>query len=269
MMSVGPYSIRIVIILIAAIVAWLIARLVAKYCSDAQPNIVSSLIFDALLVGLFIARMTFVLVWWNDYIAKPWTILAIGDGGFYAASGILSASAWIWWKTRQEKRLRKPVYVGVLAGLIAWGGASGGLEWMQKSSPMLPALELSTLDSKSMMLTSFAGKPVIVNLWASWCPPCRKEMPVFMQVQTDYQDIAVVMINQGETLQEITDFLALEELKLEHVLRDPVSKTMQEFGARGLPTTLFFDAEGRMVHSHMGEMTMPSLKHNIKKYLME
>ncbi|MBL1459055.1 MAG: TlpA family protein disulfide reductase [Methylophaga sp.] len=269
MISIGPYSIRIVIIMIAAIVGWLLSRFIAKYFSNIQPKTASSLYFDAFLVGIFIARMTFVLVWWNDYIATPWTIVAIGDGGFYAASGIIAAIAWIWWKTRQEKRLRKPVYAGMLAGLIAWGGASGGMAMIQPSSPSLPELELSTIDSKPHMLTSYVGQPVVVNLWATWCPPCRREMPVFMKAQSDYQDIAVVMINQGESMQEITSFLASEGLELEHVLLDQTSKTMREFGARGLPTTLFFDAEGRMVHSHMGEMTMPSLKNTIKKFFME
>lgn len=269
MISIGPYSTRIVIIVIAASMAWLFSRLFAKHFSSTQPSTASSLVFDAFLVGILIARATFVLVWWNDYIASPWAILAIGDGGFYAASGIFGAIAWIWWKTRREKRLRKPVYAGMLAGLIAWGGGSAGVALMQPSFPSLPELELSTIDSQPLMLTSFSGQPVVVNLWASWCPPCRREMPVFMEAQAEFQDIGVVMINQGESLQEITNFLASEALELEHVVLDQTSKTMRVFGARGLPTTLFFDAEGRMVHSHMGEMTMPSLKNNIKKFFIE
>ncbi|MDK7178355.1 hypothetical protein QP445_13090, partial [Micrococcus luteus] len=71
--------------------------------------------------GLVTGRLTFVLIWWSDYIAAPWSILAVGDGGFYPAAGVPVAVAWIWWRTRHEQSLRKPVYAGVLAGLMAWG----------------------------------------------------------------------------------------------------------------------------------------------------
>ena len=264
MISVGPFSIRVVIIVLAAIVAWVASRLVARRLIGSGAKHASSLIFDALMVGLVTGRLTFVLIWWSDYIAAPWSILAVGDGGFYPAAGVPVAVAWIWWRTRHEQSLRKPVYAGVLAGLIAWGGAGGSLALLHESAPSLPALELSTIDSEPVSLTSFAGKPVVVNLWATWCPPCRREMPVFVQAQADYPDLAVVMINQGESIQAINAFLKSEGLELEHVLLDPSSAMMREVGSRGLPTTLFFDAQGKMLDAHMGEITMPSLKNTLK-----
>lgn len=265
MISVGPFSIRIIMILSAVIVAWLVTRLFARSIPDVQPKIASGLIFDALIVGLLIGRISFVLVWWSDYIASPWAILAMGDGGFYAVVGIPAAVVWLGWKTRKDPRLRKPVYMGVLVGLIVWSSALGGLKLLQQSAPSLPEIELSTLDSQPLTLTRFSGQPVVVNLWASWCPPCRKEMPVFAQAQAEYPGIAILMVNQGESLQTITTFLASEGLELGYVLLDPAAKVMREFGAHALPTTLFFDAEGKMVHSHMGEITLPSLKNTINK----
>ena len=89
-------------------------------------------------------------------------------------------------------------------------------------------------------------------------------MPVFVQAEADYPDLAVVMINQGESTQAINAFLKSEGLELEHVLLDPSSAMMREVGSRGLPTTLFFDAEGKMLDAHMGEITMPSLKNTLK-----
>lgn len=265
MINLGPFSIRVVIIVVAAIVAWLVTRVAARHLADLQPKIASGLIFDALLVGLLVGRLAFVLVWWNEYIASPWSILAIGDGGFYAAVSITAGVAWIWWKTRKDYQLRKPVYTGIMVGLIVWTAAVGGLNLLQQSAPSLPEIELRTLDSQPVSLTSFSGQPIVVNLWATWCPPCRREIPVFVQAQAEYPDIAVVMINQGERLQAITDFLTSESLELEHVLLDPASLVMREFGAHALPTTLFFDAEGRLVHSHMGELTLPSLKNTINR----
>jgi hypothetical protein len=69
------------------------------------------------------------------------------------------------------------------------------------------------------------------------------------------------MINQGESTQAINAFLKSEGLELEHVLLDPSSAMMREVGSRGLPTTLFFDAEGKMLDAHMGEIHAKPEKH--------
>jgi hypothetical protein len=68
-----------------------------------------------------------------------------------------------------------------------------------------------------------------------------------------------VLVNQGEGRAEIDAFLQEQSLALEHVLLDPHSQTMRDTGARALPTTLFFSADGRLVDTHMGELTRASL----------
>lgn len=78
------------------------------------------------------------------------------------------------------------------------------------------------------------------------------------------------MVNQGEQASVIQSFLEQEGLVFNHVLRDPASDTMRVMGARGLPTTLFFDSDGRLVDTHMGELTMASLKNTItRRYAQE
>jgi len=129
----------------------------------------------------------------------------------------------------------------------------------------MPALELASLDEQPVNLDAYAGRPVVLNLWASWCPPCRREMPVFQQAQAAFPDIAFVMVNQGESAQQARAFLARERLAFNDVLLDPASQAMRAMGSRGLPTTLFFDAQGRLVHTHLGELTMASLKHTVSR----
>jgi len=90
-------------------------------------------------------------------------------------------------------------------------------------------------------------------------------MPVFEQAQVAFPEIAFVMVNQGEQAPAIRSYLEREGLTLDHVLRDPASDTMRVMGARGLPTTLFFDSEGRLVDMHMGELTMASLKNTLAR----
>lgn len=101
---------------------------------------------------------------------------------------------------------------------------------------------------------------MVINLWATWCPPCRREMPVLAQAQSVFPDVVFVMVNQGESAPAIHAFLEREGLQFAHVLRDPTSLTMHAVGSRGLPTTLFFDEQGRLTDSHVGELTMARLK---------
>ena len=192
-------------------------------------------------------------------------MIAIGDGGFAWWVGIPVAVAWVWWKTRAAGTLRRPALAGIMAGVAIWVAANGMLSLMLQSAQPLPDLQLSTLDERPISLNTYTGRPVVLNLWASWCPPCRREMPVFEQAQKELSGIAFVLVNQGENARQAQAFLDDEGLELTDVLLDPSSTAMQAMRSRGLPTTLFFDAHGRLVDSHLGEITMASLKDKLSR----
>ncbi|NYT66644.1 TlpA family protein disulfide reductase [Alcaligenaceae bacterium] len=265
MIGIGPFSIQVVIIVIAVLLAWVTARLVARRVPDVSHKAAGSMVLDAVMWGLLAARCAFVIGWWEDYLAAPMSIIAIGDGGFTWWVGVAVALAYIAWRTRLATTLRGPVLTGVASGLIAWFMAGGVLGLLQNSAPPLPDVQLVTLDDRSVALSAYAGRPVVLNLWASWCPPCRREMPVFEQAQVEFPEVAFVLVNQGESLQQAQDFLQNEHLTLTDVLLDSRSELMRVLGARGLPTTLFFDAQGRMVDSHLGEITMAGLKDKMRR----
>lgn len=147
------------------------------------------------------------------------------------------------------------------APLGAEAMAVGGLT--QQGAPALPDLQLATLHNRPISLRSYAGQPVVLNLWATWCPPCRREMPVLEQAQAAFPDVAFVLVNQGESAQQAQAFLESEGLALTNVLFDPSSETMQALRTGGLPTTFFFDAQGRLVDLHLGEITMVDLEDKI------
>ena len=136
----------------------------------------------------------------------------------------------------------------------------------QQAAPSLPDLQLVTLEERPAHLSSYMGTPVVLNLWATWCPPCRREMPVLEQAQTAFPDVAFVLINQGESAQQANMFLESEGLNLTDVLLDPSSEAMREMRAGGLPTTFLFDAQGRMVDLHLGEITMADLEAKISRH---
>lgn len=265
MVSVGPFSVQIVAVFAAVLVAWAVARMVAKRLPDSPYKAAGGMLMDAVFLGFVAARLGYIAQWWEEYAQSPMSMIFIGDQGFSWWVGVLAALAFIGWRTRSTRALRRPVFVGITAGLLAWFAAGGVLDLLQRSAPPLPALALATLDEKPVVLNSYTGRPVVLNLWASWCPPCRREMPVFEQAQAQYPDIAFVMANQGESAQQTRAFLEAEGLQLKDVLLDPASQTMQAVASSGLPTTLFFDEHGRLVDTHLGELSMASLKNTVSR----
>ncbi len=208
MTSVGPFSVQAAALVAAALLAWLIALGLARVLPGDTDRRAPSLLVDALLVGLLAARLAYVLRWWPQYAAAPASIVAIGDGGFSAWAGLAAALALLAWRLRRRPAARRPVLGGLLVGLAAWGIAQGVLGSVRDNAPPLDTLAISTLDAKPVAPGRFAGKPVILNLWASWCPPCRREMPVLAQAQAAHPELTVLMLNQGEDASTVRGFLA-------------------------------------------------------------
>lgn len=265
MIGIGPYSIRVVIVFAAALIAWATARILARRLPGAAARAAGGVVFDALLLGLLAARLGYIVQWRDEYSRSPLSMFAIGDGGFSWWIGIPAGLLFAWWRTRSARTLRLPALSGIAAGVVAWFVAGAAIDLLQRSAPPLPSLELATLDARPVALDSYRGQPVVLNLWATWCAPCRREMPVLEQAQKDYPRIAFVMANQGEGAQQARAFLEREGLAFEHVLLDPSSRLVREVGTRGLPTTLFFDAQGRLVDSHLGELTSARLRSMVSR----
>lgn len=267
MMSIGPFPVKVVGVFAAILLAWLVTRAVAKRMADVSPKLAGAVLFDAVFWGVIAARLGYIAQWWEDYFATPVSMLAIGDGGYSWWIGVPAALAFAWWRTR-TMRVRRPVLAGIATGVAAWF-TTGLVVGLLHHSPPLPELHLNTLEEQPISLLSYQGRPTVVNLWATWCPPCRREMPVFEQAQAEFPGMDIVMVNQGESAQQAQAFLESQGLTLSDVLLDPFSRTMHAVGARALPTTLFFDAEGQLVDSHMGELTMASFKSNMSRHFAQ
>lgn len=266
MIGIGSISIQVIVAVVTVILAWVVARKAARMLPDAPYKAAGASLLDAVFWGGVTARLGYIAQWWPDYSAAPMSMIAISDGGFTWWVGLPVAVAFVWWRTRSMVILRRPVLAGILSGVVIWVVANGVLSLMLRSAPPMPDLTLMTLDERPVSLGSYAGRPVVLNLWASWCPPCRREMPAIAQAQSAFPEVAFVVVNQGETPQQARAFLESEGLNLKDVLLDPSSQAMQAVQSRGLPTTLFFDAQGRQVDSHLGEITMASIKDKISRH---
>jgi thiol-disulfide isomerase/thioredoxin len=119
--------------------------------------------------------------------------------------------------------------------------------------PQAPAFDLKDPDGRSVRLADFRGKPLIVNFWATWCPPCREEMPS-MQRAADLvsnEGIRLVAINVGEDADTVSQYLMEARLDLP-VLLDETSGVVMSYPVRGLPTTFVVDADGRLAYVATG-----------------
>ena len=144
------------------------------------------------------------------------------------------------------------------AASFAWSAAAAsdaaGLLDPVPEQPEAPGFELQGPDGKTYSLADMRGQPVIVNFWATWCPPCRAEMPSMQRAweQLDGQGVMVVAVNVGERKEEIDAFV--EQVQVDFPLpMDTDMSVSQSWPMRGLPTTFVVDADGRLVYRAQGE----------------
>ncbi|MGZ8287636.1 MAG: TlpA family protein disulfide reductase [Telluria sp.] len=227
---------------------------------------IAPVLVDMLLVGMVTGRVAFVAVWFDQYRAAPLSMLDIRDGGFLAWAAIVAALVWGAWRAKKQEQLRNPLAAGVLAGALAWfmSGAPAMMEMQHGKS--VPAVSLTTLEGATVVLPELTrGRPAVLNLWATWCPPCIREMPVLAAAQRRDMGISFVFTNQGESAATVAAFLRERGLKLDNVLLDPSSATAKAVGSSGMPTTLFFDASGQLVDAHLGAVSDASLAEKLAK----
>lgn len=114
--------------------------------------------------------------------------------------------------------------------------------------------QLENLDGETISLSDFRGTPVLVNFWATWCPPCRAEMPLIQSYSDQYYpDLIVLAVNVGEDEATVRGFVEEFQLNL-IVLLDREEKVVNQYLIRGYPTSLFIDHRGVIQAMHIGEL---------------
>ena len=128
----------------------------------------------------------------------------------------------------------------------------GKIDRSRKGSEM-PDFQLTDPAGKALRFASLKGKPVLINLWATWCAPCVAELPQLNQLAIDNPAIRVLTVNQDmDKLEKVPAFLVQKGgAKLEPWLNPDNSLTFQ-FGAETLPATVYYDANGREVWRIVG-----------------
>ncbi len=121
-------------------------------------------------------------------------------------------------------------------------------EFIPESAPQpAPETGFTDADGKPVSFADFKGKPLVVNLWATWCQPCLKEMPSLDRLQSALDGklaVAAVSEDHGGAVATFVAALGLQKLK---IYLDPKSDVGHAFNVRGLPTSIVIDAKGRVV----------------------
>jgi thiol-disulfide isomerase/thioredoxin len=135
-----------------------------------------------------------------------------------------------------------------------------------------PAFALEDMDGKGYTLDNFENKVVLINFWATWCPPCRREMPSMERLYQALgdEDFVVLAVNQWETPDHVFAYMGqLDVYPSFPILFDPQGRISLDYGVDGLPTSFLIDRQGRVVRRAIGgrEFDHPDIQALIREYL--
>ena len=164
------------------------------------------------------------------------------------------------WNVRLHRRMmRKTIALFLLVAVSVAGAADLpplGHEMNPISPPLAaPDFKLPDMDGENHALSDFRGKVVMLNFWATWCPPCRREMPSMQRLYEKYSErgLVVVAVNQFEDPDLVFEFTG--RLSLEPtfpILFDRESRVSEQYKVKGLPTTYLLDKQGGIRYRAIG-----------------
>jgi peroxiredoxin len=116
-----------------------------------------------------------------------------------------------------------------------------------------PDFKLADLEGNQVSLSSLRGRPVLLNFWATWCPPCRMEIPFIEEIHTEWQDrgLVILAVDAGESTSTVRNFLQAYGYSVT-VLLDATQTVTQQYHITGLPTTYFIDSKGIIYDKRIG-----------------
>ncbi|WP_028996635.1 TlpA family protein disulfide reductase [Azohydromonas australica] len=264
----GPLALPVAPLLLLAAL-WLATLVARRLAPEADAVPAERTLWLAAALGLLAARAAHVLIHAQPYLAQPWSVLDLRDGGWEDSVGVIVVAVWLAGRTRTRPALRRPLAWGTVAGMAAWVAGSvaalaAGGQPMQAPAPAVAITELDSARTRSLA-EELDGRPTVVNLWATWCGPCRAEMPVLDAARRREQDVRFLLVNQGESAAVVRAYLQREGLAAEGVWLDEARALGPAVGSRGLPTTLFFDARGRFVDAHLGALNAAALQVRLQR----
>ena len=164
---------------------------------------------------------------------------------------------------------RNPVKPPILAVLSIAVLLAANISPAAEPKPVAPNWQLRDINGEPISLADFKGKVVILDFWAAWCPPCRKEIPGLVTLQRKYQDKGLVIIGvsldkQGPSV--VKPFMRELGMNYRVVMGD--EKIVSDYGGiEAIPTTFIIDRQGKVVTVHQGFTDNATFEAEIRPHL--
>lgn len=164
----------------------------------------------------------------------------------------------------------------IIIGILILGGV-GWLAVSSRGTPQgfvhqdqaerAPDFRLQDYNGKTVRFADFAGKPVVINSWAAWCPFCRKELVAFAAAQKEFGErVVIIAIDRAESRETAKKYT--DELGVTHdliFLLDPSDSFYRSIGGFSMPETIFVDADGFIREHKRGTMEIHEIRQKIQK----
>lgn len=126
--------------------------------------------------------------------------------------------------------------------------------------------KLKDLNGKEVSLSDFKGKKVFLNFWATWCPPCKAEMPDIEKLyqETKASDLVILSVDIGEDKNTVKTFIDKYNYNFK-VLLDTDQEVALEYNINSIPSSFFIDKDGNIIATHIGAMNLEQMKSYIQK----
>lgn len=251
--SLGPIALSLE--RLAALTAISLFLLATEWISRRETRKAATVGWLAAAGGVVAARLGYVVGNFEAFRVEPLSALYVWQGGFALVPGVAAAAVIVALSLKARARW---LSLASLAGLTAgWLALSAILD----RGPSRPLPEMAgMIDVRGVAIAPPRARgPMIVNLWATWCPPCRREMPLLQETAAANPDIPMLLVNQSEAPSTVRSYLQREGIDPRRVVIDPDGGFASRLGASALPTTLFVNSQGEIVQVHSGEISRAAL----------
>jgi thiol-disulfide isomerase/thioredoxin len=243
---------------IASVLAFLlVVEVIARL--SRQPTL-SQWAGQVVLWGFIGARLGHVVQFPQVFLAEPWLIAAIWQGGFSPLGAALGAGVVTALAIRRGLSF-VPAFGALWVGVVLWFALT--LDIGARPEIAAPELTLALVSGPDFAFTEAPAQPMVINLWATWCPPCRRELPMLADVAANTDGVTFLLASQGEALSTVAAHLKNAGISPDHMALDPAGALARHYGTIGLPVTLFLGADGMLAHVHVGEISRAVLLREI------